>query len=102
MASIPFTTGYGKTILTSWMISWIGFFQYRKFWTINNYEDVNLNIDKISKVAIKEIPDSFDDCEVILGKPFYVNQRRISKFFKKGLKIVLKTLEFCLIKISEI
>ncbi len=70
--------------------SWIGFAQYRKFWTINNYEDVNLNIDKISKVAIKEIPDSFDDCEVILGKPFYVNQRRISKFFKKGLKIVLK------------
>ena len=69
---------------------WIGFAQYRKFWTINNFEDVNLDINKISAVAIKEIPNSFDDCEVILGKPFYVNQKRISKFLKKGLKIVLK------------
>ncbi len=69
---------------------WIGFGQYRKFWTIDNYENSNLDINKINSVAIKEIPSNFDDSDVILGKPFYVNQRRISKFLKKGFKMVLK------------
>ena len=32
--------------------SWIGFAQYRKFWTINNYEDVNLNIDSGNLVSL--------------------------------------------------
>tara|TARA_B100000029_G_scaffold14723_1_gene15242 strand:+ start:92 stop:913 length:822 start_codon:yes stop_codon:yes gene_type:complete len=69
---------------------WIGFGQYRKFWTIGNFENDNLNIDKINSIAIQEVPSSFDDCEVILGKPFYVNQRRVSKFLKNGFKLVLK------------
>ncbi len=69
---------------------WIGFGQYRKFWTTDNFEGSELNIQKINSIAIKEIPSSFDDCEVILGEPFYVNQRRISKFLKKGFTMVLK------------
>mgnify|MGYP001170982377 FL=1 len=69
---------------------WIGFCQYRKFWTIRNYENFKLDINKINSIAIKEITSEFNDCEVILGSPFYVNQRRISKFLKKGIKIVLK------------
>ena len=69
---------------------WIGFGQYRKFWTIDNFENEDLNINKINSVAIREIPSDFEDYDVILGEPFYVNQRRISKFIKKGFKIIIK------------
>ena len=69
---------------------WIGFGQYRKFWTIENFENSNLSINKIKSIAIKEIPENYNDADVILGTPFYVNQRRTSKFLKKGLKIILK------------
>ena len=70
--------------------NWIGFCQYRKFWTIEEHEEKGLNIGKIPSIAIKEVPNQFNDCEVILGKPFYVNQRKISKFLKKGFKMILK------------
>jgi|TARA_B100001741_G_C16514326_1_gene581366 hypothetical protein len=70
--------------------NWIGFGQYRKFWTIKNYDNAKLDMSKMNSLAIKEIPENFDDCEVILGHPFYVNQRRISKFVKKGFKLILK------------
>jgi len=69
---------------------WIGFGQYRKFWTINNFENSNLNIEKINSVALKQIPSNYDDCDVILGNPFYVNKSKVSKFLKKGFKLVLK------------
>ncbi len=69
---------------------WIGFGQYRKFWTIDNFENTKLNINKIKSIAIKEIPTNFNDSDVILGNPFYVNQRRTSKFLKKGFKLILK------------
>ena len=69
---------------------WIGFGQYRKFWTLDNFENKKLNDDKIKSVAIKEIPKSYEDCDVILGNPFFVNQRRLSKFKKKGFKMILK------------
>ena len=69
---------------------WIGFGQYRKFWTLDNFGNKKLNHDKIKSVAIKEIPESYEDCDVILGNPFFVNQRRLSKFIKKGFKMILK------------
>ena len=79
-----------KNYLDNLNSKWIGFGQYRKFWTLNNYDNVNLNIEKIKSIAIKEIPSSFDSYDVILGNPFYVNQRRTSKFIKKGFKMILK------------
>ncbi len=69
---------------------WIGFGQYRKFWTVGNHEHGQLNLDKIKLISLKEIPSSYDDCDVILGKPFYVNQRKLTKFLKKGFKIIIK------------
>ena len=69
---------------------WIGFSQYRKFWTIDNFDNSNLSMKKINSIAIREVPSEFDDCDVILGKPFFVNQKRTSKFIKKGFKLILK------------
>ena len=70
--------------------NWIGFCQYRKFWTIENFEKSNLDIKKIPSIALRRIPENFEDCEVILGKPFYINQRRTMKFLKKNFKLILK------------
>tara|TARA_B100000029_G_scaffold269629_1_gene264966 strand:+ start:3284 stop:4075 length:792 start_codon:yes stop_codon:yes gene_type:complete len=70
--------------------NWIGFCQYRKFWTMKNYSNEKLNIEKIPSIAIKEIPDQYKDYDVILGNPFYVNQQRTSKFIKKGFGLILK------------
>ena len=79
-----------KNYLNQLNSEWIGFGQYRKFWTIENHEGKDLNINKISSIVLKKIPSNFDDCEVILGNPFYVNQRKTSKFFKKGLSLIFK------------
>ena len=70
--------------------NWIGFCQYRKFWTIENLENRRLNIEILPSLVLKKIPDQYKDCEVILGNPFFINQRRTMKFLKKGFKLVLK------------
>ena len=79
-----------KNYLDNLDTKWIGFGQYRKFWTINNYDNDNLSIEKIKSIAIREVPSNFDGYDVILGNPFYVNQRRTSKFIKKGFRMILK------------
>ena len=69
---------------------WIGFCQYRKFWTVKTYGHSDLSLDKLPSIVLQDIPEKFKKCDVILGKPFYINQRRTMKFVKKGFKLILK------------
>ena len=69
---------------------WIGFCQYRKFWTLNNYDNTKITFQELPSLVLKNIPLEFEDYEVILGQPFFVNKRKIMKFIKKGFKIILK------------
>ena len=69
---------------------WVGFCQYRKFWTLKNYDNQKLSIQEIPNIVLKEIPDDFKNYDVIMGEPYYINQRKIMKFLKKGLKIIIK------------
>ena len=69
---------------------WIGFCQYRKFWSLENYKIENINIDSIKTQVLKEIPKEFENSESILGEPMFVNQWKAMKFIKKGLKIFIK------------
>ena len=69
---------------------WIGFCQYRKFWTLNNYDNTKITFQELPSLVLKNIPPEFEDYEVILGQPFFVNKRKIMKFIKKGFKIILK------------
>lgn len=69
---------------------WIGFCQYRKFWSI---EDIKLNIktnDQLKDLILKKIPSEYYDCEVILGEESAVNKLKLMKFLKKGLKLFFK------------
>ncbi len=63
---------------------WVGFCQYRKFWTQKiNYEEIK-DLDLLSINVLKEIPDRFNEYDSILGEPLYINQFRLSKFIKKN------------------
>ena len=79
-----------KNYLDKMKSGWIGFCQYRKFWTLKQYDQTNLNIEKIPSMVINEIPKEYNNCDVILGKPFYINERKTSKFVKKGLNLIIK------------
>jgi hypothetical protein len=69
---------------------WIGFCQYRKFWSLKYHETKNIGFDDLNKKVLKEIPSNFEDYETILGDPIYINQFKLMKFIKNGFKIILK------------
>ena len=69
---------------------WIGFCQYRKFWSINNQENELTNLSNLDEIVIKEIPKKYDNFESILGEPLFINKFKFSKFLKKNLKKIIK------------
>ena len=69
---------------------WIGFCQYRKFWTLNHSDNKNIDFDQFSKLPIKDIPEEFDKYDSILGEPLFVNQFRLSKFLKINFSTMIK------------
>ena len=68
---------------------WLGFCQYRKFWSLNDVNIEDFSLRKLKEISLKEIPSKFEKFDVILGKPFFINQRRTMKFLKKGFKLIL-------------
>ena len=81
--------------------NWIGFCQYRKFWTLQNYENSKIDIQKLPSIVLKSVPKEYDSCDAILGKAFFINQMRPMKFLKKGFKIILKNPKILLSKKSR-
>ena len=69
---------------------WIGFCQYRKFWSLNHHKTEDININSINNKVLKNIPAEFEKYDSILGLPMFVNQLRPMKFLKTGLKIFIK------------
>ncbi len=69
---------------------WFGFCQYRKFWSTNNKNLLPKTIDDLKPLTLKSIPESYKNFDVILGDPYYINQFKPMKFFKKGFKIILE------------
>ena len=64
------------------------FCQYRKFWSITQQKNKYTNLEELNLDLIKKIPEEYDKFETILGEPLYINQLRLSKFFKNFLKII--------------
>ncbi len=69
---------------------WVGFCQYRKFWIRKNYKNNINDLEKLNEKLLKKIPESFNEFDVILGEPLYINQFRFSKFIKKNFKNMMK------------
>ncbi len=68
---------------------WIGFCQYRKFWSLDFTPNKEINHNNLSSKLLKKIPEELDKYEVILGNPLFVNNRKLMKFFKKGLRLII-------------
>ena len=73
---------------------WIGFCQYRKFWSLKENRSNELQLKNLKDHILSEVPDKFNDYDVILGKPFFINQRRTMKFLKKGLSLIISNPKF--------
>ena len=69
---------------------WIGFCQYRKFWSTEKHNREDITFNSLNNQVLKEIPIEFDGYNSILGEPIFVNQFRAMKFIKKGLKFFVK------------
>ena len=69
---------------------WVGFCQYRKFWSLQNMNKDLLSLAKLRNLALKEIPDEFNNYDVILGDPMSINNLKVMKFLKRGFKLILK------------
>ena len=69
---------------------WIGFCQYRKFWSLENKKNNFKSIDILKKNIINSIPKEYEVFESILGEPYFINQLRLTKFLKKNIVKILK------------
>ena len=69
---------------------WIGFCQYRKFWSLEKHRTEDIDFNSLNFQVLKEIPKKFDKYETVLGESIFINQFRATKFIKKGLKFFVK------------
>ena len=79
-----------KNYLNKLEDGWIGFCQYRKFWSLKSEKNENINLNNINNLILKEIPKEFQNYDSILAEPLLINQWKTMKFVKKGLKILIK------------
>ena len=64
---------------------WIGFCQYRKYWSNNKQQKDYKSLNDLNYAVIKKIPKEYDKFDVILGEPLFINQFKLTKFLKKNL-----------------
>ena len=69
---------------------WIGFCQYRKYWSISTQNNDYIKLNKLDEVLLKKIPKEYESYETILGEPLFINQFKFTKFIKKGLIKIIK------------
>jgi len=69
---------------------WIGFCQYRKFWTNKKGLQFADSLNHLKTLALTDIPESYQDADVILGEEIVTTNFKKMKFLKKGLKLFLK------------
>ena len=70
--------------------SWIGFCQYRKFWSVEKNSEIPNSLNKLKSLVLQEIPKSCEDVDVILGEEIVTTNFKRMKFIKKGIKLFLR------------
>ena len=81
---------FWKNYLDNTEDEWIGFCQYRKFWSLQNISKDLLSLPKLRNLALREIPDEFNNYDVILGDSMSINNLKVMKFLKRGFKLIFK------------
>ena len=68
---------------------WIGFCQYRKFWSAEKRDLLPNSLKQLKTLLLTEIPESYQNVDVILGDELSTTNFKMMKFLKKGLKLIL-------------
>ena len=69
---------------------WIGFCQYRKFWTTEKSFQHAESLKHLKSLVLKKIPESYQGADVILGEEVATTNFKGMKFLKKGLNLFLR------------
>ena len=105
-----------KNYLDKIQDGWIGFCQYRKFWSVadliknksfetskeivhkflvstkndDSKSDPSGSLDKLNSLVLKQIPNEYEDFDVILGELMPINKLKLMNVLKRGLGTVLR------------
>jgi hypothetical protein len=79
-----------KNYLDKLSDEWIGFCQYRKFWSLKKRNELPKSLDHLDSLVLKDISREYEDFDVILGEPMFINKLKVMKFLKRGLKVIIK------------
>ena len=69
---------------------WVGFCQYRKFFSKEKIKNTDLSFSKFKRLIIDKIDIKDDEFDCILGNKFSVENYKFSKIIKKHLKEFLR------------
>ncbi len=69
---------------------WIGFCQYRKYWSNENVIKTIKNLKDLNNQILKDIPKKYENFDSILGEPLFINQFKFAKFIKKNFLKIIK------------
>ena len=69
---------------------WIGFCQYRKYWSLKINKIETKNFNELKQNVLRDIPEDFDDYDTILGNSMYINKFKLSKLLKKNFLKIIK------------
>ena len=69
---------------------WIGFCQYRKFWSMTNKNLLPNSISELESLILHDLPNSYNKFDVILGDELFINKLKFMKLVKRGFKFFLK------------
>ncbi len=86
---LSFHYWYWKNKLNLDSNKWFGFCHYRRFWRQINELHME-EATEFKKQIIKSIPQEWEKHQIILIKPFYINDLKLSKVLKRGLNLILK------------
>ncbi len=69
---------------------WLGFCQYRKFWSTEKKIKICNSLSLLNSLVLKEIPSEYENFEVILGDLMPINKLKTMKLLKRGMKTIIK------------
>ena len=69
---------------------WIGFCQYRKFWSTESKNLLPNSFSELNSLILKKIPEEYENYDVILGEESSVSKLKTMKFIKKSFKLLSK------------
>ena len=89
-SELAFHYWYWKNKLDINNENWIGFCQRRRFLINKDSVDKKITLNNFHEHFIQSVPSEWNSYEAILCNPIKVNETKISKLLKRGVKSVIK------------